>query len=94
MLFGKPFRFRPQVPYGRADWDLVLKGFLDVGRSENSGRLATEMNETLVGTGVGVELLYKRNFTLRVDWGVALSEIENEVSEGSNRFHISATILY
>lgn len=93
-LFGETFRYRPQVPYGRADWDLILKAFLDVGRSENSDRRATETNETLVGTGVGFEFLFKRNLNVRVDWGVALEEIEDEVSVGSNRFHISATILF
>lgn len=93
-LFGETFRYRPQVPYGRADWDLILKGFLDLGRTVNSGRTSTESNETLIGAGVGVDLLFKRNLNIRVDWGIALEEIEDEVTAGSNRFHISATILF
>lgn len=93
-LFGQTFRFKPQQPYGRADWDLVLKGFFDVGRAINSQRESFERNETLIGTGVGMDFVFKRNFTIRVDWGVALDEIEGEVSSGSNRFHIVGTLLF
>lgn len=97
MLFGQPFRWQPSQAYGRADWDLVLKAFLDVGRAENSDRLAGEQNETLVGTGVGVDLVFKRNLTLRLDWGVALEEIRTpglNVKDGSSRVHFVATILF
>jgi hypothetical protein len=93
-LFGKTFRYKPQAPYGRADWDLVLKGFFDAGRTIISSPQPGEEDQTLLGTGVGFEFLYRRNLSIRVDWGVALEEIENEVSAGSNRFHISATILF
>lgn len=93
-LFGETFRYRPQVPYGRADWDLVLKGFLDMGSSNINSAQGTESDETLIGAGVGVDLLYRRNLNVRVDWGIALDEIEGEVTSGSNRFHISATILF
>lgn len=96
-LFGKPFRTRPQGPYGRADWDLILKGFFDVARTGISSAEAGEEEQTLLGTGVGLEFLFRRNLSVRVDWGVALEEIEDPndgVSAGSNRFHISATILF
>ncbi len=95
MLFGQPFRWRPSQPYGRADWDLIVRGFLDAGRAINSNISVTEHDETLVGAGVGVEFLFKRNLSLRVDWGVALHEVQDpKVTEGSNRFHIVATILF
>ncbi len=93
-LFGQTFRYKPQQPYGRADWDLVLKAFLDVGRAVNSDRETFERDNTLIGTGVGVDFSFKRNFSLRIDWGVALEEIENTVSAGSNRFHIVGTVLF
>lgn len=93
-LFGKTFRYKPQAPYGRADWDLVFKGFVDAARTIISSPQPGEEDQTLVGTGVGVDFLYRRNLIIRVDWGVALEEIEDEVSAGSNRFHISATILF
>jgi hemolysin activation/secretion protein len=95
-LFGGPFRARPQQAYGQADWDLILKGFIDAARVVNSERKPFESNETLVGTGVGAELQLLRNFSFRVDWGVALTEVEggDRVTAGSNRFHISLTLLF
>lgn len=95
-LFGEPFRWQPQQAFGRADWDLILKGFVDVGRTENSRRLSFEQDDNLVGAGLGVDLLFKRNLSLRLDWGVALEELkgENQVDAGSNRFHFVATILF
>ena len=93
-LFGKPFRWGPEAPYGKADWDLIFKGFLDVGEAIQTDRLSFEQNDTLVGLGVGVELQFKQNATLRLDWGFALSDIENLVDSGDNRVHVVFTVLY
>jgi len=93
-FWGKPFRYRPQQPYGRADWDLVLKGFIDAGRAQNNNRKSFENDETLIGAGVGIEFLYRRNLTLRVDWGFVLDEIENRAEVGDNRVHFVGTILF
>lgn len=101
-LFGtEPFRWKPQGPYGRADWDLILKAFVDAARVDVSRAAAGEQAHTLVGTGIGAEFVFRRNFNLRIDWGVALEEVQEAdnpdfdgVSSGSNRFHISATILF
>ncbi len=94
-LFGEPFRWRPQQPYGSADWDFILRTFVDVGQTIISDASNAEKEETLLGSGVGVELLYKRNFNLRVDWGVVLDRLENDdIDVGDSRFHILATILF
>jgi hypothetical protein len=96
-VFGQPFRFAPQYPYGRPDWDLVFRGFIDFGHTRNyQGDVATpEPDETLIGTGVGVELTVKRNLSLRADWAVPLRDTdEKEVSSGDDRFHFSAIVLY
>lgn len=97
-LFGQDFRWQPQQPFGRADWDLIFRGFLDAARSKNGEGLAiTEENFTLVGTGIGAELQFKRNLTMRVDWGIALHDVDdpgNEVDAGDNRVHFSLTVLY
>lgn len=95
-LFGEQFRWQPQQPFGRADWDLIAKAFIDVGRTENSRRLSFETQDTLVGTGVGLDLLYKRNLSLRLDWGVALERLDGDedVKAGANRVHFSATLLF
>jgi len=93
-LWGKPFRSRPQQPYGRADWDLILKGFFDIGRTINSDRKSYESDETLIGAGVGIEFQFRRNLTLRVDWGFVLDAIENKAEVGDNRVHFVGTILF
>ena len=94
-LFGEPFRAAPQYVYGHPDWDLILKGFFDVGRSIVSDRFAFESDETLMGAGVGVELLFKRNVSLRLDWGFVLEELQAQgINSGSNRLHVVATLLF
>ncbi|HEV8606024.1 MAG TPA: ShlB/FhaC/HecB family hemolysin secretion/activation protein, partial [Tepidisphaeraceae bacterium] len=90
-LFGKPFRWVPESAYGKADWDLILKGFLDVGKTIQTDKLSFENDDTLVGAGVGVEVQFKQNVTLRADWGFALSDIEGEVDTGDNRVHVVFT---
>jgi len=92
-LFGQPFNWQPNQRYGFPDWDLILKGFLDVGRVTNSNIQSFEKDETLTGTGLGFELVYRRNFNLRVDWGVALQDAR-DTQAGDSRFHVSATFLY
>jgi len=93
-LWGKPFKYAPQQAYGRPDWDLVLKAFLDVGTTFNSNSLSFEDDETLVGAGIGTELIFKRNVTASLDWGFALTDIDGEVNSGDNQLHFILTLLY
>ena len=93
-LWDKTFRYSPQTVYGRPDWDLILRAFVDAGQVAISSRQTFENNATLVGAGVGFELQYRQNFNLRVDWGNALTDVKDEVKAGSQRVHITATILY
>jgi hemolysin activation/secretion protein len=93
-FLDKPFRVVPQFPYGRADWDLILRGFLDVGRTINSDKLSFEEDDTLVGMGIGVELQYRTNLNIRLDWGVALESIEDKVDSGSSEVHFIATLMF
>ena len=93
-IMGRPFRWRPEAAYGKADWDLIFKGFVDVGQTVQTDKLSFEEDDTLVGVGVGVELQFKQNATLRLDWGFALSDVGNEVNSGDNRLHVVFTVLY
>jgi hypothetical protein len=98
-LLGEPFAYRPSRNYGRADWDLILRAFLDVGRTINEHPTPLEQDQTLIGTGVGVELVLKQNVSARVDWGIALRDASgdsnaNVVTAGSNRFHFAFTVSY
>ena len=48
---------------------------------------------SLDGTGVGVELLVKRNLSVRADWGIALDATE-KTDVGNSEIHFVATLLY
>ena len=84
----------PQHAYGRADWDLIFRGFFDIGRVLQSERQLVERHQTLMGAGVGVQLLYRRNLDVRLDYGFTLEEIPGVVDSGSGRLHFVATILF
>ncbi len=92
-----PFKFRPQEAYDRPDWDLVLRAFVDVGRTVNAKRQSFEQDETLVGVGLGIELLIKKNVSIQLDWGVALEDAgigSTRVDAGDSRLHLVVTLLY
>lgn len=96
-LFGSPFRLGPTRPFDTTDWDLIFKGFLDVGRTRYNDRFGLfEQNNTLIGAGVGVEVQLLSNFNLRMDLGFALHDVDGteRVDSGDTRLHISATLLY
>ncbi len=94
-LFGRAFKSRPQQVYGQPDWDLVLKGFVDVGQTYNSDRRVFESNETLTGAGVGVDLQILTNLSFRADWGFVLNDVGSGVAEsGDSRVHLVLTILF
>lgn len=93
-LFGKPFRYSPQQPYGRPDWDLVFKAFVDAAKVKQSDRLNFETDDTLVGVGVGLEFSFKQNINMRLEYGIATEEIEDEVDSGDSRLHFLITFLY
>lgn len=95
-LFGQPFRWSPQTVYGPTDWDAVFKLFMDMAHTwieEDPANSAAEADEDLMSVGVGLEFLYKRNLSVRMDWGFALTDLD-QTEMGDNRFHIAATLLY
>lgn len=103
-VLGDNFRWAPQADFGRADWDLILRAFFDAGSAYTVRRQSGEdLHNTLFGTGVGVELQIKRNFVARLDWGVALTDVDEIVGgadittgaeSGDTQLHFSATVLY
>jgi hypothetical protein len=73
------FRAAPQQVYGRPDWDFVIRAFVDAGRTvrnprPDGTRPPGEVNETLLGAGIGAEFRFRHNLTARVDWGHALKD--------------------
>jgi len=96
-IVGTPFRWAPQTIFGRPDWDLIVRAFFDIGRASNVDRLQFEEDFTLIGTGVGVEVQFTSNLNVRVDWGVALRDMDSTsqtVEAGDNRVRLVATVLY
>jgi hemolysin activation/secretion protein len=95
--FGPDFRWQPQSDFGRADWDWVLKAFIDVAQSRVNDKLTGEDDYSLVGAGIGTEVQWRRNLTMRLDWGFALNEVDdpaNPVDSGNNEVHFLITVLY
>jgi hemolysin activation/secretion protein len=98
-MMGRPFRFRPQYAFGPTDWNLLLKAFVDAGRAENSDRREFEVDQTLLGAGIGAELAWTRRFNLRADLGFALRELEDAdgasvVDAGHAELYIVLTLIY
>jgi hypothetical protein len=81
-----------------SDWDLILKTFFDLGYAVNhdaGSDLPDEGSETLSSVGVGIELLLRRNLSLRLDHGIALTDVDHErVESGDGETHLSAIVRY
>lgn len=92
---GDSFRWRRDRPYGIADWDLVLAGFVDLGQTINNDAEANEFDETLIGAGFGIGVDVRRNVSVRADWGFALNDLDSgRASSGDSEVHFVATIAY
>jgi hemolysin activation/secretion protein len=81
------FRVVPQHVYGQPDWDLILRPFFDVGRSWRTRATSSRINQTMIGSGIGIELVLKQNLRARFDYGWALkSTLETDSGDGRARF--------
>ncbi len=83
------FRVSPQQVYGRPDWDLILRAFVDAGVTHRNKRPPQadpcgtfpdppcaprlERGDVLVGSGLGAELRIRNYLRVRVDWATALT---------------------
>jgi hemolysin activation/secretion protein len=91
------FRGRPQYVYGRPDWDLIFRAFMDGGRTQKIGKIPGEFGDTLWSAGFGLELLIKRNLSLRFDAAQALVPVrgsDNFVNDNTREYRWLITILY
>ena len=96
-VFGTPFKWAPQQVYGRPDWDLILRCFYDVGRVTSVRAQSFEVEETLRGAGVGVEVRVKQYITIRCDYAVALDDVataSRRVNSGNKEIHTVVTISF
>jgi hypothetical protein len=90
------FRVAPDQVFQNPDWDLILRVFFDAARLEVNRPTGSERSrETLRSTGLGLELVVKRNFSVRIEGGVALDEARGGVvRRWSREYHLVATALF
>ncbi|HPG24299.1 MAG TPA: hypothetical protein PLW10_01575 [Myxococcota bacterium] len=97
------FRAAPQQVYGRPDWDLTFRAFLDAGRAIRNHQSAVasginEVDQTLLGAGLGAELTFRGNLRARIDWATALLDTNGDISRsteaGDSEIHVLFSILY
>lgn len=97
------FRVSPQQVYGRPDWDLMLRAFVDAGRAIRTDSSIdsigdVEFDQTLVGAGIGAEFVFRSNLRLRADYAFALKgtsgDINNPAQVGDSALHVLFSLLY
>ena len=95
------FRVAPQQPYGRADWDLILRLFVDVAyvreNAPESSQGPPEVNQFLSGAGIGAELSIKSYLRARFDYGWALRDSKDPlepVKAGSSQIYFQFSLFY
>jgi hemolysin activation/secretion protein len=92
-------RWVPDRPGGQADWDLILKAFVDGAHVWQSDRALGEDDSALLSIGVGAELQFRQNLNAQVYWGVPLVDVngpsvDESVKAGSSRVSFSVTLFY
>jgi hemolysin activation/secretion protein len=96
-LVGTPFRWSPQAIYGRPDWDLICRAFVDMAKASNSRPEVFEDDVSIWSMGLGVELQFTRNFNVRADLGLPCKDLktnDTDINAGDPRLHFVATIIY
>jgi hemolysin activation/secretion protein len=114
-LFGRDFSWRPEKLREEPDWDLVFRAFYDyayrqvasplttVGQPEGEVIALVDSTLGLSGTGVGMEMVVKQNFSLRFDVGMALTELRDYsrpadqqivVPAGSIQYYVSSSFSW
>ena len=89
------FRPAPDRSYAMPDWDLVLVAFSDWGQVWNTNRVPGETNDALASAGLGFEIVVRRNFAVRLDYGWALLDVPSaQVNAGDTELHLSALMRY
>lgn len=95
------FHFTRQQPYGRADWDFIIRLFADLGYTQqnpsNNDFGAPELDDFLAGAGLGVELTIKSYLRARIDYAWALRDSKNTlepVKAGNNEIYFQFNLSY
>jgi hemolysin activation/secretion protein len=96
-----PFQWRPAKAQQNPDWDLVARAFFDYAYRQVT-HLPLETGQTIddlglvdrtlsiAGTGGGLELNLRQNFTLRCDVGVALTQLKDTTLDPGKQIVVPA----
>jgi hypothetical protein len=103
-LMGDTFHYQPSAADVPADWDLILKAFIDGAYVHDNNRTADgSVDNGLIGAGPGIELQIRDNINIQADYGIALTKARGTVnnapntqivSPGSGQFNFVVTVLY
>lgn len=96
-----PFALQPRTVFARPDWDLILKAFMDGGKTwythtsnPNAGDL-NEHHEELFSVGVGAEVQFMRYVRAGVDLAWPRSSLSDPSLEGdSPEVHVLVTLMF
>lgn len=89
------FRPGPDSYHRLPDWDLVIAPFFDYGWTWNEKAVPGEENATLASLGLAFEVVVRQNFSLRLDYGFALRDVEAaDVKSGDTEANLAATVRY
>ncbi len=94
-----PFQARPRTVYARADWDLILKAFMDGAElwyaEDDLDKEDFQRDEDLFAVGVGAELQFMRYLRAGVDLAWPRSKLADG-SEGSDdpEVHVLVTVMF
>jgi hemolysin activation/secretion protein len=89
-------KVRPEHVYDRPDWDFVLKAFVDAARVQDekaSEPTIQEIDETLIGIGIGAELHLLKYLSVGVDLGWPQRKLEGEDVDRPE-IHTSLTLRF
>ncbi len=89
------FRPGPSVDHRLPDWDFVVASFFDYGHTWNERAVPGEEDATLASLGLGLELVVRRNISMRFDYGWALRDVNfADVEAGDAEANFAATVRY
>ena len=101
-LFRQDFKWRPAKPRQNPDWDLIARAFYDYAYRQVTPSAATlaqagkselalvDKTLAIAGTGVGLELTVRQNFSLRCDVGKALTELRDSSRDPGKQIVVPA----
>jgi hemolysin activation/secretion protein len=96
-----PFQLQPRTVFARPDWDLILKAFIDGGKTwytrssdPNAGDF-NEHHEELFSVGVGAEVQFMRYVRAGVDLAWPRSKLSDDTKGGdSPEVHVLVTLMF